>query len=329
LIFTVERNNINNTTTTTTTMLRSISKEDPLDLQLDTFENICQKATDLTRTMHHYHMDEMKSPPSIEHPASSFQSASTITELFDEKQDLENDLEEQELVNWRDAFLDVMSSLVTYSEQLENLSTELLRTKNKVREFVLLEKSLLEKYELQEQIYKDRLFECEQVSQHQITLIDHLIELNHDLINPHSKNHLSVVSKSTTTTSSSRLYNWSDIDTNSCRSGYSNTLTSISASSTLLQQKNKKKNVHSNNNILELLRYEVANWIGGGVGSGRVVHSFEGPVNGTDVIIAGSGALISPVHSYKLATPTFKITAANSLEEHLYKYQQVKNGTSL
>ncbi|KAI8882375.1 hypothetical protein K501DRAFT_251629 [Backusella circina FSU 941] len=343
MVETDRNNNIN------TTMLKSISNEDPLNLQLDTFESLCRKATDITRTMQHYHMDELITPPSIEHPVSSFQSVSTITELYDglddddliiKEEDLEKDLEEQEMIDWRETFLDVMSSFISYSEELENLSTELLRTKNKVREFVLLQKSLLEKYEQQEQIYKDRLFECEQVSQYQNTLIDHLIDLNNDLINSSNKHHqLSVVSKSATTTSSSTLYNWSNIDTNSCRSDYSTTLSSFSATSpspiikqhyAKTQQKKPKTNIHhrnnNNNNTLELLRYKLANWIGGGIGSGRVVHSFEGPVNGTDIIIAGSGALISPVLSYKHTAPSFKITAADSLHEHLYRYQ--KNTTS-
>lgn len=197
--------------------------------------------------------------------------------------DLLEDDEEDEI--WRSNFLDLIAAVITYSENLESISTELLRTEGKVRELVVLQKSLVEELEAEEKAYQDRIDECEDISNQQLDLIDHLIELEADLTFGKEVSNR----RSTTTTTLSTIYRWQSSEHGQEERSL-NSDTTVD-SKFLLPNDNK-------NDIISTLRWQVGLWIGGGVGSGNIVHSFESPseTGGIELIIAGSGTIASPRH---------------------------------
>lgn len=198
--------------------------------------------------------------------------------------EIEDNDEENEI--WRSNFLDLISTVITYSENLESISTELLRTEGKVRELVLLQKSLTEELEEKEKLYQERIDECGEISNQQLDLIDHLIELETDL----SFNRQDVSNqRSTTTTTLSTIYRWQSSEHGQEERSL-NSDTTVN-SKFLLSNDNK-------NDIINTLRWQVGLWIGGGVGTGNIVHSFESPSGngGIELIVAGSGTIASPRH---------------------------------
>lgn len=198
--------------------------------------------------------------------------------------EIEDNDEENEI--WRSNFLDLISTVITYSENLESISTELLRTEGKVRELVLLQKSLTEELEEKEKLYQERIDECEEISNQQLDLIDHLIELETDL----SFNRQDVSNqRSTTTTTLSTIYRWQSSEHGQEERSL-NSDTTVN-SKFLLSNDNK-------NDIINTLRWQVGLWIGGGVGTGNIVHSFESPSGngGIELIVSGSGTIASPRH---------------------------------
>lgn len=197
--------------------------------------------------------------------------------------------EEEEEEIWRKNFLDLIAAVITYSESLESMSTELLRTEGKVRELVVLQKSLVEELQEKENVYQERIDECEDISNQQLDLIDHLIELEADLTFGKEVSNR----RSTTTTTLSTIYRWQS-------SEHGQEERSLNSDTTV----NSKFLLPSDhkNDIISTLRWQVGVWIGGGVGSGNIVHSFESPsdLGGIELIIAGSGTIASPRHHVRI-----------------------------
>ncbi|KAK4513847.1 uncharacterized protein ATC70_005853 [Mucor velutinosus] len=323
-------------------MMRSNNHQKLFDPHIDDFDIVRAKVTGITRAMQQYHVDELEQehepllspiPSSIntgsidQLDSSSIRPLSPLSILcpttnslvqsrvLEEINDDEYQLEDEQA--WHAEFLNLMSTLITHSESLENISTELLRTEGKVRELVLLQKSMLEEYEEREKLYRNRLNECEQVAQQQQQLMDHLVELDRDLdLTGHatdrsktskaSKQRMTLsatTSTTTTTTTLSPIYRWQSSEQSRQPRNRRSTYDSCSSNNVCMldhqcQQQwdfNQpvKDIVHINSmqDLVHTLRWEVGLRIGGGVGTGHVIHSFEGPLNGIELIIAGSGTI--------------------------------------
>ncbi|KAL7324174.1 hypothetical protein PS15p_210720 [Mucor circinelloides] len=320
-------------------VMRKSNCQQPFDPHIDDFDIVRAKVTGITRAMQQYHVGELEqehepllspipssintcsidqldnsslrplSPLSILCPTTNSLVQSRVVE---EMNDDEYQLEDEQA--WHAEFLNLMSTLITYSESLENISTELLRTEGKVRELVLLQKAMLEEYEESEKLYRNRLDECEQVAQQQKHLMDHLVELDRDLdLTAHAtdRNKTSNTNKwmtlsaatsaTTTTTTLSTIYRWQSSEQSqqprNRRSAYNSSNSSLCTLDQYQQQWDFNQpvkdivQISTMEDLVHTLRWEVGLWIGGGVGTGHVIHSFEGPLNGIELIIAGSGTI--------------------------------------
>jgi hypothetical protein len=168
----------------------------------------------------------------------------------------------------------LLSHLIQHAERLKSLSIELLGTEGKIREFRSLESSVLEHYQLREKAYKQRIEECELVSQQQLELIENLVELCNEL-EPAKKRR----SFMTTTT-------WQSSNRSHC-SG------STCATSIHSFHINKQQQRHETN-----FRYKLSAWLGGSVGTGEIVHSFDNQAGIKEFIIAGSGIILASQYNY-------------------------------
>lgn len=329
-----------------------IKNNKTFDPYIDDFDIVRAKVTGITRAMQQCHVDELEQEPMLSPMTSSINTCSLYqldnssvrplsplsilcpttnslvqSRVMEELNDDEYQLEDEQ--KWHDEFLNLMSTLITHSENLESISTELLRTEGKVRELVLLQKSMLEEYEEREKLYRDRLDECEQVAQQQKHLMDHLVELDRDLdlTAARNKNNTSSNSKwmtlsattstTTTTTTLSTIYRWQSSEQNqqlSNRRITNDSNSSLSIFDQYQQQPHQQQQwdlnrpvgdivrINSMEDLVYTLRWEVGLWIGGGVGTGHVIHSFEGPLNGIELIIAGSGTIATTAAIDKLSS---------------------------
>jgi hypothetical protein len=295
----------------------------------DEFEITRNKVTDITRSMQKYHIIELDqqspiildnsdrplSPLSILCPTTNSLIQTRVLEETtfyscdndNQVEDEEIEEEEENVLIWRNKFLDLMSNVITYSENLESISTELLRTEGQVRELILLQKAMLEQLDEKEKIYMKKLDEYNHVSKQQITLIDNLIELDQDLdittIEKKKKdNRRSVMTMATTATGTtlSTIYHWQSSERSQHHQNHQLERRSISTSNTSIDSRyyrNHDNNEERNNDITSMedivntLRWEIGLWIGGGIGTGHVIHSFESPLHGVELIIAGSGTV--------------------------------------
>jgi hypothetical protein len=202
--------------------------------------------------MTHSKLDELSETMSL----SSSPSSISFPDFQDERE-------------WKEQYMNLISTCITQSEQLENLSTEALVAEKKVRELMLTDLIVDEQFRQREYQYEQRLRECQEVSIRQLHMIECLEELaaeiNMKLERPESSRSGAVAE---------RAYHTENETTNQDHKR-------ISIS---------KRLKDSADNVVHKLRWEIGMFVGGGVGTGHVVHSFKGSLKGTDVLITGSGA---------------------------------------
>lgn len=183
---------------------------------------------------------------------------------------------------WRSQFLDLVSACITQSEGLESLSTELLGTERRVREFLVLNETVEEQFREREKIYEERIRECEDVAKQQLLMIDTLEELNADLEmkmeqlkRRHHHHHGNSES--------------SDPDHDD---GYSSLQSQDGDRWDFSRAVADILGIESKDDLVHKMRWEVGMFVGGGVGTGHVIHSFEGRLRGIEMMIAGSGTTV-------------------------------------
>ncbi|KAI7868720.1 hypothetical protein BDF14DRAFT_1790079 [Spinellus fusiger] len=162
--------------------------------------------------------------------------------------------------SWKSDFLQLMADCIQHSEELESISTELLATEGKIRNLICLQQSINSEYEEREKRYRERLWECEQAAQQQGQMMESLEDLRADLDME--------MAAETSPKRSSRHRKLKPHWRRKSKAG-------------LLD----KERVH----WLYKLRWEMAMLLGGSVGHGKVIHTFESPVHGLEMMIAGSG----------------------------------------
>lgn len=170
---------------------------------------------------------------------------------------------EDEDESWNNDFLSLTSSLTRYAEDLEKASLEVLSIKERIRELNLLETALAEQYDRKESLYLARLEEYNQILEKQTNLTRYLSNLHHDAIN--------------------------SLPATTATTNYPHT--NLNQSQFSSKGADQFKYINSMEDKLYLLRCEISLLIGGSVGTGHIVHSFEGPENNLEYIIAGSGAI--------------------------------------
>jgi hypothetical protein len=166
---------------------------------------------------------------------------------------------------WQDEFVNVMSRCIHQSEELERFSTELLKVERQMRELFLLKSALEDQLEQTEYTYNNRIDQCHEALSLQRQMISDLeyimmdIDRKIDLNNQQSrKNDLN---------QPDALFNLED---------------DITVSNILGLTKKEE--------LIARLRWEVGRFIGGGVGTGSIIHAYDRPDAGHSMIIGGTAS---------------------------------------
>ncbi|KAI8136874.1 hypothetical protein BJV82DRAFT_491923, partial [Fennellomyces sp. T-0311] len=171
---------------------------------------------------------------------------------------------------WRSQFLELVSSCITQSEGLESLSTELLGTERRVRELLVLDQTVEEQYKEREKAYEERIRECEDVAKQQLLMIDTLEELTADLEMKMEQ----------------LKSQQEELDAEDDSSEESN---SVNEDWDFRRRVADIMDVETKDDLVHKMRWQVGMFVGGGVGTGHVIHTFEGRLRGIEMMIAGSG----------------------------------------
>ncbi|CAO3630628.1 unnamed protein product [Cunninghamella blakesleeana] len=101
----------------------------------------------------------------------------------DDLDDLDDDEEEEEEMDeqWQQQFLSLMGNIVKQSEQLEWLSTDLLRAESHVRQLLSIASTVQDQFEEREKQYEERLKEVHVAGQQQLIMIDAIEDLAEDM----------------------------------------------------------------------------------------------------------------------------------------------------
>ncbi|KAI9013378.1 hypothetical protein CLU79DRAFT_769045 [Phycomyces nitens] len=194
-------------------------------------------------------------------------------------------------VEWRTRFLELLTSCITQSEELETFSTELLNAEGRVRELMAINDTVEEQFEKREKAYADRITECEEVARQQLHMIESLAELMADLdMQINLQNQEEDESP--------------DEDEEMTRWDFRKTIADL-------------LHLEEKNDMIHKMRWDVGMCVGGGVGTGHVIHTFEGRLRGIEMMIAGSGVVEDTEKPSKVThvSPTLQHT---KLRRHHY-----------
>ncbi|GAN04983.1 hypothetical protein MAM1_0079c04451 [Mucor ambiguus] len=188
-------------------------------------------------------------------------------------------------LEWQKQFLSLVTSCIHQSEALESLSTDVLNAEHRVRELMLVNDTLHEQFHEREKQYEERIRECQQVAHQQLVMIDSLEELTADI-------NMKMESRRREMHRQEALR---ALDAN-------NTLQDEELE--LQQQQNERwnfqrsvadlLNMDDKHDVIQKMRWEIGMFVGGGVGTGHVIHSYQDRLNGIDMMIAGTGTTTAP-----------------------------------
>ena len=199
------------------------------------------------------------------------------------------DLNNSSSAEWRSQFLELVSSCITQSEGLESLSTEILGTERRVRELLVADQNVQEQYHEREKAYEERIRECDEVAKQQLLMIDTLEELTADLEMKMEQIQFQQEQE--------QLEN-DDMSSTAAESNASNEDWDFRrAISDII-------GIESKDDLVHKMRWEVGMLIGGGVGTGHIIHTFEGRLRGIEMMIAGTGTTTVDEYSTIVSTST-------------------------
>ncbi|KAL9545085.1 hypothetical protein MBANPS3_007315 [Mucor bainieri] len=188
-------------------------------------------------------------------------------------------------LEWQKQFLSLVTSCIHQSEALESLSTDVLNAEHRVRELMLVNDTLHEQFHEREKQYEERIRECQHVAHQQLVMIDSLEELTADI-------NMKMESRRREMHRQEALR---ALDAN-------NTLQDQELE--LQQQQNERwnfqrsvadlLNMDDKHDVIQKMRWEIGMFVGGGVGTGHVIHSYQDKLNGIDMMIAGTGTTTTP-----------------------------------
>jgi hypothetical protein len=178
--------------------------------------------------------------------------------------------------DWQKQFLSLVTGCIHQSEALESLSTDVLNTEHRVRELMLINETLHEQFHEREKQYEDRIRQCQEVAQQQLMMIDSLEELTADINmkmesrtkEMHRQQALMALDIAFEPREEERIEDE--------RWNFQQSVADL-------------LNMDDKHDIIQKMRWEIGMLVGGGVGTGHVIHSFDNKLNGIDMMIAGSG----------------------------------------
>lgn len=195
-----------------------------------------------------------------------------ISSRLDELSETATCNEEEYHLEWQKDFLKLVTQCIHQSEALEQLSTDALQMEHRLRELMLIKDNLNEQFQEREKQYEERIRECQEIAQQQLILIDSLEELNAD-IDMKLESHRREMHRQA-------LDVKQNYNENEDRWDFQKSVAD------LLHMGEKHETIQK-------MRWEIGMFVGGGVGTGHIIHSFEDKLNGMDIVIAGTGTTSS------------------------------------
>jgi hypothetical protein len=192
--------------------------------------------------------------------------------------------ESEDASDWRRQFLNLVTLCIQQSEELESLSVDILYAEQRVRELMFLNQSIHEQFHEREKQYEERIRECQEVAKQQLLMIDSLEELMADInmkLESTQKKPEGVKQPEGNEEEEEREQKRREEEEDR-RWDFSKAI------SELLKMEDKLDIVHK-------MRWDVGMFVGGGVGTGHIIHSFENRLHGIDLMIAGSGMTNEPI----------------------------------
>ncbi|GAA5806292.1 hypothetical protein HPULCUR_011823 [Helicostylum pulchrum] len=238
-----------------------------------------------------YYNDDMMNIPSPNLTALYLTTNNLIHSRLDELSETaslkstHDDINEvSSMLVWQKKFLNLVTSCIHQSEQLESLSTDVLNTEHRVRELMLINETIHDQFHEREKQYEERIRECQDVAQQQLMMIDSLEELTAD-INMKTESRRREIHRQEALLA---------LDANCYKNRDEN-------SDLLLDEENNNNrwsfqksvgdllNMDDKHDLIQKMRWDIGMFVGGGVGTGHVIHSYEDKLNGIDMMIAGTG----------------------------------------
>jgi hypothetical protein len=170
---------------------------------------------------------------------------------------------------WQNDFVDVMSRCIHQSEELESLSTDLLKLERQMRELFILKSSVEEQLEQREYVCSSQIEQCNRALSFQRQMITDLESMTIDM-----DRKIELATK---------LSHQAELKRNG--GGPSNQADDddeISISKILGLTKKEE--------LVAQLRWEVGRFVGGGVGTGSIIHVYDSPNAGHSMIIGGTAS---------------------------------------
>ncbi|CAO3661475.1 unnamed protein product [Rhizopus stolonifer] len=192
--------------------------------------------------------------------------------------------EDRSAFEWRHQFLNLVTLCIHQSEALESLSVDILNAEQRVRELMFLNQSIHDQFHDQEKQYEERIRECREVAKQQLLMIDSLEELTVDINMKLDSTH-----KDEDTTHPDETMRGLPGEDEEGQDSAAERWDFSQAVSDLLNMEEKLDHVYQ-------IRWDVGMFVGGGVNTGHVIHSFEDRLRGIDLMIAGSGATNNSLH---------------------------------
>ncbi|KAI8379220.1 uncharacterized protein BYT42DRAFT_319306 [Radiomyces spectabilis] len=195
------------------------------------------------------------------------------SEKYDALLSFEND---SASTHWQSQFLDLLSSCIGHAETLESLSNELLGTEGRVRNLLIYEKAVDEVFQSRERMYLEKIHECQQVARQQLLMLNVLEELM------------------------AGLDRKSDQLNNPCRAVRVNgKRPSENRASYEFRRRaaTETRMLTHPCEFVQRLRLHIGTLIGGTVGTGQLLYTFQDEHHDIRMIIAGSGFLVHPSFS--------------------------------
>lgn len=184
---------------------------------------------------------------------------------------------------WQKKFLNLVTSCIHQSEELESLSTDVLNTEHRVRELMLINETIHEQFHEREKQYEERIRECQDVAQQQLMMIDSLEELTADINMKMESRRREIHRQEALLALDANCYKNRDENSDLLDEENNNNRWSFQKSVGDLL------NMDDKHDLIQKMRWDIGMFVGGGVGTGHVIHSYEDKLNGIDMMIAGTG----------------------------------------
>lgn len=195
------------------------------------------------------------------------------------------------ILEWQKKFLGLVTSCIHQSEELESLSTDVLNTEHRVRELMLINETIHDQFNEREKQYEERIRECQDVAQQQLMMIDSLEELTADINMKMESRRRESHRQEALLALDANYYNNHDEDINLLDDDHQNNRWNFQRSVADLL------NMDDKYDLIQKMRWDIGMFVGGGVGTGHVIHSYEDKLNGIDMMIAGTGTTTTTMHN--------------------------------